>query len=184
MKWFTADLHFGHTNVIKYCNRPFADVAQMNAALMKNWNDRVAPDDEILVLGDLALGKLSETLPALTALNGRKWLIPGNHDKCWQWHENGYKHAGMYEAAGFRILSPEMSHFVGDREVLLSHFPYVDPLFHDERYLDKYPADEGKWLLHGHVHGSWQKLDRMINVGVDVWDYAPVSVDEVKVLMT
>ena len=54
MIWFTSDLHFNHLNILKYepKSRPFENVAEMNEALIKNWNDRVKPEDTVFVLGD------------------------------------------------------------------------------------------------------------------------------------
>jgi calcineurin-like phosphoesterase family protein len=59
--------------------------------------------------------------------------------------------------------------------VLACHFPYRGDSHDQDRYVEHRPVDEGAWLLHGHVHERWRVLDRMINVGVDVWDYRPVS---------
>jgi calcineurin-like phosphoesterase family protein len=80
--FFTSDLHFGHANIIQYCNRPFNSVEHMNGVLMSNWNSVVTEDDKVIVLGDFAMGKISETLPVAERLNGMKFLVPGNHDRC------------------------------------------------------------------------------------------------------
>ena len=61
--WFTADLHLGHSNIIDYCGRPFANVDAMSRALIDNWNQAIAEDDTIWVISDFALGKIAETLP-------------------------------------------------------------------------------------------------------------------------
>lgn len=84
--WFTADLHLGHRNIIDYCSRPFPDVDAMNDALIERWNDTVAEDDRVWVVGDFALGKITDTLPLVEALHGRKILVAGNHDRCWAGH--------------------------------------------------------------------------------------------------
>ena len=80
MIFFTADLHFGHENIIKFCNRPFDTVEAMNKALINNWNQAVGHDDEIYILGDFTSdnGKAKRFLPYL---NGKKYMIAGNHDK-------------------------------------------------------------------------------------------------------
>ena len=62
-QWFSADLHFGHANIIRYCDRPFADVDEMNWRLVRRWNATVAPTDEVWVLGDVAMGRLDDSLP-------------------------------------------------------------------------------------------------------------------------
>ena len=73
--WFTSDLHFGHKNIIKYANRPFANVEEMNAALIKNWNELVKPEDYVYVLGDVSFMRMKDTLNILQQLNGKKGLI-------------------------------------------------------------------------------------------------------------
>ena len=73
--WFTADLHLGHSNIIDYCGRPFANVDAMSRALIDNWNQAIAEDDTIWVIGDFALGKTAETLPLVAELTGHKILI-------------------------------------------------------------------------------------------------------------
>ena len=88
-RYFTADLHLGHRNIIDYSGRPFRDVEQMDEALVEGWNATVAPDDEVMVLGDFAMGSIDETLPVAGVLNGRKVLLAGNHVRCWLGHKNG-----------------------------------------------------------------------------------------------
>ena len=84
-RWWTSDHHFGHANIIKYCNRPFASADEMNKAMVNRWNDLVADDDEVWIVGDLVLGQLTVNLSAhVWRLKGRKILVPGNHDSCWQ----------------------------------------------------------------------------------------------------
>ncbi len=84
--WFTADLHLGHENIIRYCERPFADAQTMDRSLVQGWNHTVGADDTVWVLGDVALGKISHTLPLVSSLSGRKLLVAGNHDRCWAGH--------------------------------------------------------------------------------------------------
>ena len=88
--WFTSDLHLGHAAVIAHCSRPFASVAEMDAVLVANWNGRVAPGDDVWVVGDFALGNAEVVAHYLRRLRGRKHLVHGNHDrkatriiKCW-----------------------------------------------------------------------------------------------------
>jgi len=176
-RFFTADLHLGHGNIIDYCNRPFADVDAMNTALVDRWNDAVGPDDEVIVLGDFALGRIAETLPLAGLLDGRKVLLAGNHDRCWSGHRKGVDAAGeRYLAAGFdEIWQGAVSLEIGGTRVLACHFPYRGDSHDEDRFVAHRPIDRGGWLLHGHVHERWQTRGRMINVGVDVWDYAPVA---------
>lgn len=167
-RWFTSDLHFGHSNIIRYSGRPFADTEEMNEALI----DR----DEVWVLGDVALGGWRETLPAtVPRLRGRKILVPGNHDRCWFGSKNGHEHRRAFYDAGFDeiIDSPPLQRIAGF-SVLLCHFPYrgADP--NDVRYVEHRPRDRGGWLVHGHVHEKWRQNGRHINIGVDAWNYGPV----------
>jgi calcineurin-like phosphoesterase family protein len=176
-RYFTADLHLGHRNIIDYCGRPFRDADEMNDTLIERWNATVGPTDEVMVLGDFALGRIAETLPMVAALNGRKVLLAGNHDRCWHGHKKGIDVAvARYLDAGFdEIWQGDVQLELGGVGVLGSHFPYRGDSHDHDRYVEHRPVDEGAWLVHGHVHERWKVREKMINVGVDVWDYAPVS---------
>ena len=175
--WFTADLHLGHANIIRYCHRPFVDATTMNHALIERWNDTVDPSDDVWVLGDFALGKIAETLPLVSQLHGRVVLVAGNHDRCWSGHgsrADGW--AERYLDAGFaEIHHGQVELAVGDIVVDACHFPYEGDSLDNDRHREHRPVDRGRWLLHGHVHERWLQRDRMINVGVDAWGYRPVS---------
>jgi calcineurin-like phosphoesterase family protein len=81
--WLTADTHFGHANIIGYCNRPFEDADEMSERLIRRWNGSVKPDDTVLHLGDFAFfqGNLEHVAAVISQLNGPKILVRGNHDK-------------------------------------------------------------------------------------------------------
>lgn len=81
MNYYIADWHYGHDNILHYDNRPFANVEEMNRALVTLWNETVSDDDTVYVLGDMFWCKPSEAVSVLRALNGHKILIKGNHDK-------------------------------------------------------------------------------------------------------
>ena len=81
MIFFTADLHFGHANIIRHCNRPFASVDEMDAVLIHNWNAAVGLKDEVYILGDFTMRSAVEAHKYLVRLNGRKYFICGNHDR-------------------------------------------------------------------------------------------------------
>ena len=101
-RYFTADLHLGHRNIIDYSGRPFRDAEEMNDALVERWNATVGPTDDVIVLGDFAMGRIAETLPLVALLNGRKVLLAGNHDRCWHGHKKGVDAAtDRYLDAGF-----------------------------------------------------------------------------------
>lgn len=184
--WFTSDLHFGHERIIELCNRPFRNFTHMNAELLNRWNQVVEETDTVFVLGDLALGKLSESLEWARELVGKKLLVPGNHDRMW----SGRKKVRpldwtRYEDAGFTIL-PEQYVFQRcsqDRPLLLCHFPYAGDSQELDRHVDHRPKDEGLWLLHGHTHAGSAYNDalhpRQIHVGVDAWDYRPVLLETI-----
>lgn len=170
MRFFTSDLHFGHKNVIPYCTRPFLDVDEMDRQLITNWNNTVHERDATWILGDFSFYKPNKTLDILHQLKGEKILVKGNHDhgttKCIGFP--GY--TAVFPAAEIRL----------DQRlpVLLSHYPYKTNEI-DERFQERHMEDKGMWLLHGHVHQHWKTKNKMINVGVDVWDYKPVSEMEI-----
>ncbi len=183
--FFTADLHFGHNNIITYCSRPFVGVEEMNAGLMARWNSVVGDDDTVHVLGDVALGSLQSSLSLVSKLSGHKILYPGNHDRCWYGHgESSLGWEEQYRDVGFEEIrqGPFTATLCG-RKVLLCHLPYEGDSGDTERYHALRPPDHGGWLLHGHVHNKWRQRGRMINVGVDVWDYSPVSEEDIGALM-
>lgn len=177
--FFTADQHFGHRNIIDFCDRPFKDVDHMNEMLIKNWNDTVAPEDTVFVLGDFAMGKIYTTVQLARLLNGTKILVTGNHDRCWTPLPKADEWTKTYLDAGFDDvinLLPGTALGVG-ADFVASHFPYQGDSRDEDRYQEWRPRDEGKFLLHGHVHTAWKQNGRQTNVGVDVWDYRPVALE-------
>ena len=157
--WFTADTHFGHANILKHCNRPFGSVDEMDAALIANWNARVALDDDIWCLGDFCRGAPDRYG---SRLNGRKHLITGNHDK----------HA-VRAWDGWTSVQPYTELKLDGARLILFHYPIAEwaGFFH------------GNLHLYGHVHGSREATHQSCDVGVDVWDYRPVSLPEIKAVM-
>lgn len=180
-RWFTADLHLGHANIIRYCQRPFADAATMNAELIRRWNETVDDADEVWVLGDVALGTIAETLPLVSELAGRKVLVPGNHDRCWAGH--GPKSAEWvprYHEAGFDAILQGVVplDFLQDgvgHPARACHFPIEGDSQDEDRFDAFRPTPAPGWLLHGHVHTRWRRNGDQLNVGCDVWDYRPVA---------
>lgn len=183
MRYFTSDWHFSHANVIRYCNRPFTDVHEMNKALTSLWNDTVKPDDTVYFLGDFAMNKNLVTVIA-PKLNGRKILVPGNHDGCFKVPPKvptdkrcveatalrDIKMENLYKEAGFESIHQTLLLQLKDgTTVLMSHLPYqsVDGDKYDTRYHSLKPKDEGLVLLHGHLHNKYIKMGRMIDVGID-----------------
>lgn len=185
MIYFTSDPHYYHLNVIKYCNRPFSSVEEMNEMLIKNWNDVVAPDDTVYCLGDFSMA--FRPVEAFShRLSGTKYLVPGNHDFCHSYHkksrnpENRKVWTQKYVDHGWIVLPEQTTLDIpGVATVNMCHHPYVLNLEGDDKYMNWRPTNDGRWLLCGHVHQNWKVQDKMINVGVDVWDFKPVSVEEI-----
>jgi calcineurin-like phosphoesterase family protein len=175
--WFTSDLHLGHANIIGYSARPFANADAMDRALVAGWNSVVESTDDVWVLGDFALGRIYATLPLAGQMAGHKYLVCGNHDRCWARHgARSLEWIERYRRAGFEdILQGPVELQVAGNEVLACHFPYQGDSHDHDRFVEARPVDRGQWLLHGHVHEKWCQRGRMINVGVDAWDYRPVS---------
>lgn len=193
--WYTSDPHFGHINknrsgVIKFCNRPFEDMDDMMDSIRKKWNKKVAPEDQVICVGDMFfyLNK-KEAKEYMDSLNGTKILVRGNHDR---------KPREM-SAMGFDFVCEQMDVLVGNERVTICHFPFRIPLrkhlwykFKNKfgKYLgfkrtwvDKYykrrPKDEGQFLIHGHTHSKEQTRGRMIHVGMDAWNFEPVPLGQI-----
>jgi calcineurin-like phosphoesterase family protein len=183
MRWFTADPHFGHARILELAHRPFRDVQEMNRAILDRASSVVGPDDELWVLGDLALGTITESLKVASRLPGQKVLILGNHDRPFleRTRERRRRFRAAYEAAGFRVLDElVVADRIGRHDVLLSHYPYEgDSIAGEERHKNLRAVDEGLPIVHGHVHERWHIDGRQINVGVDVNDFTPVSEEQV-----
>jgi len=166
-RFFTADTHFGHKNIKVYMARPWSTNDEMREGLIERWNAAVKPFDEVWVLGDFSFGGAGFTSQIVPRLNGRKRLIKGNHD--------GYR-PDRYTGWGFESATAEpVEILIRGIPVLMCHYPYAGDHTDEDRYLDRRPVDAGKWLLHGHIHNKWRILGRQINVGVDAWDWSPVS---------
>ena len=181
MIWFTSDLHFGHRNVIEYSKRPFANVEEMNQTLVKNWNAKVKDEDTVYIIGDLSLGPFRDMKVFLEQLKGHKYLIKGNHDR--------YS-IGQYLSIGFHVYHELKLEMLG-KTFRLSHYPYAPSWFRkffayksELRYLDRRaPRIRGEYLIHGHTHMKYKIRDRMIHVGVDAWNYSPVSLTQIEALV-
>lgn len=175
--WFTSDLHFGHANIIEYCNRPFDSVWEMNEWMVDAWNETVQPGDDVWVVGDVAMGNITRSLTYVSRLQGRLHLVVGNHDRPFRrTGEPKPRWEAAYRDAGFESIhhgTLEMSLNVS--RLLVNHFPYVGDSREQDRFLEHRPIDSGAWLLHGHVHDTWRQRGRMVNVGVDAWAGRPVS---------
>jgi calcineurin-like phosphoesterase family protein len=186
--WYTADLHFGHVNISTYSGRPFHDVEKMNNTIISRFNELVRPGDQVIVLGDVAMGRIADTLRLVSNLNGELTLVPGNHDRCWVGHgDKAAMWRQRYLDAGFvEIDDIPTPVTVAGTHVQHSHFPYRGGGDHGpvERHSEHRLVDRGDYLFHGHVHEKWKQRGRMINVGVDAWGGRPVHIDELVALIT
>lgn len=187
MIYFTADLHFGHANILKpgYSARPFLDVDEMNEQLVTRWNARVQEGDEVWLLGDVALISSARAVTLVKKLRGRKHLIRGNHD-----HQMNLSLHGCFETVRdyyelkvpYLTIGPVHGDEPRDKNqlIVLSHYPFAT--WNKAHY--------GSWCLHGHSHGNYRPgrpntFDggRILDVGVDCHDYTPVRLDEIAVIM-
>jgi len=153
MIYFTSDHHFGHKNIIKACNRPFYSVDQMDKELIKRWNEVVKEDDIVYYLGDFTLK--SNPSIYLKQLKGNiKFIDNSQHHDHWQ--------------KKYRELLPAIySIKYNDTFIVMSHFPLL--VWNRKNY--------GAIHLHGHSHGKLIYNERALDVGVDSWDYYPISID-------
>ena len=157
--WFTSDTHFGHYNVIKFCNRPWNDTRNMDRALIANWNAVVAPADTVYHLGDFSFSSKTNTQRLFEQLNGRKHLIIGNHD------DRKTLRLEWASMSAYKIVE-----LPGGRRVFLSHYPPYDTLHRHAR-------------LHGHIHRTGGSRGFPLDVGVDNFDYAPVSAEYIEAMI-
>ena len=161
--FFTSNTHFCHSRVIAYSDRPFADVAQMNEALVRNWNAVVPKDGIVFHLGDFCFG----TKKVLDQLNGQIHLILGNHDM---------RECRRDFMSRFASVQMERMIEVGDRRILLNHYPLL--CYAQEKYY---------WQLFGHIHTNPRNnrilstermkllMPRQYDVEVDNNNFTPVS---------
>jgi calcineurin-like phosphoesterase family protein len=195
--WYTSDGHLGQRKILIYePGRPGkgptieAAIEEHDEILIDRHNSVVDPDDEVWVLGDVAMGDITRSLAKCARMNGRKILVCGNHDRPSMTSDPAKQAAWIdrYRTEGgfFCVIPGGLYTTVelpGGRVVQVSHYPYAGDSQDADRYQDRRPVDDGSWLLHGHVHSKWQVNGRMINVGVDVWDYRPVPAERIEQLI-
>ena len=158
--WFVSDLHFGHNNIISYCQRPWTSVEEMDQALVDNWNEFVRGNDIVYCLGDMAFHNYDR----IGQLNGIKVLVPGNHDH--ERHKKVFPHV--------QEVRPELTYIkLGkDSRFALCHYPI-------ESWRREYPMH-----LHGHSHGASITRHNRLDVGIDATKlYRPIHLDEVHELI-
>lgn len=167
--WFISDTHFGHANIIKYSNRPFKDVDEMNEMMIQEWNKLVKPTDEVYHNGDFAFLQLPKLKTLLWRLNGILHLQLGNHDKEIIKHRADLlKHGKFASIVHYRELKTP-----GNPMIVLFHY--------GQRVWNK--SHHGSIMLYGHSHGSLPPHGLSVDVGVDckeiTHEYRPIHLDEV-----
>jgi len=160
--YFTADCHFNHGNVIKYCGRPFSDYTEMNETIIRNWNSIVKPEDTVFHIGDFIFYRGKEcpegedkAKTIQDRLNGTIIHIEGNHDK-----NNTVK--AIIRSCVIKL---------GGKSLFLVHNPSYSN--------KKYPIN-----LVGHVHEKWLVRENgnnsvCINVGVDQHNFRPIDINTI-----
>lgn len=158
MDFITSDTHFGHANIIQYCQRPFSSVEEMDEILVTNWNSVVKPEDWVYHLGDFALGKAENVAKYRERLNGRIFLVRGNHDRP----------ADFMLKAGFTSVVDRYVFSTRKRPVVAQHrpnIPRINPNF---------------GLFYGHVHNTPHEsfTEHSLCVCVELHEYKPLPLDE------
>lgn len=172
MIYFIADTHFFHSNIINLNNRPFKDYEQMHKTLIINWNSYISEYDDIYILGDFAYkGTGIEVTQLLKRLNGKKYLIKGNHDK--------YVNYDDFDISLFEWIKDYYVLDYKKTKFILFHYPILE---WDGYY-------KGYIHLYGHVHNSNKNIEqkerlkvlenKAFNVGVDVNDFFPISIESI-----
>lgn len=169
MIYYIADCHFGHSNIIRHCGRPFSSVDEMDAALLRNWQARVQPQDTIYILGDLMFF-CPDPLRYLEQLPGRKHLITGNHDATWM------NRSAVQPERYFQSIGPMAEIHDGPHRLTLCHYPMMTWNH----------IGQGSFLVYGHIHNStsgpyWpllRQMEQALNAGVDVNHFAPATLEE------
>ena len=165
--FYISDTHFGHSNIIRLCNRPFVDVTEMDRVLIENWNARVGKDDHVWHLGDFSFKSAIPAENYLKKLNGIKHLIIGNHDA-----KGVLKQANLsewFETVDYALFRTDGA----GRKLWLCHYPMMS-------------APRNTYMLYGHIHSNqpesfWPLLstyESALNCSVEVNGYMPVTLEE------
>lgn len=193
MRYYIADLHFFHEAMNKSMDcRGFATVEEMNEVMIEKWNARVRKKDEVVIIGDLSFGSAQETNELVRRLEGKLYLIKGNHDR-FVWSKE-------LDGSLFQWIKPYEELSDNRRKVILCHYPIM--CYNGQYRLDK-DGRPGTYMLHGHIHDTHDQrlLDRfqditrqtivtdaqgcertipcnMINCFCKYSDYRPLTLDE------
>ena len=173
--YFTADMHFGHSAIIGFCNRPFNDVEEMNRTLIHNWNSRVNNGDHVYIVGDVFYGGrdaagLDEAISIVKKLKGVLHLVAGNHDL--PYLKNAEYHYLFADVDQLRYLKHDGEH------IFLCHYPMAE-------WSGYY---RGSWHIYGHIHNAVESAayqymktqEKALNAATDICQYMPVTFQELK----
>lgn len=160
--FFTSDTHFSHAKIIEYANRPFANVDDMNAALIRNWNTTVGKTDTVYFLGDFAFGTQQSGIGILNSLHGDIHLIIGNHDRPTICASPRWSSVQPYK---------EINH--NGRLICMFHYPIASWK----------NVGHGSYHFHGHSHGNYPGNRQMLDVGVDLHGYKPITFEQAEAAM-
>ncbi len=169
--WFTADHHFGHKNIIDYCNRSFETIEEMDDRLINNWNEVIEPGDIVYHLGDFTLGNAKLAQSYFSRLNGSINILsnPWHHDGRWlpgDYFSNSYTEVVKLPPMVVLEIPQRKGYLVA---ITLCHYPL-------ERWDRKH---YGSIHLHGHCHGKLPCSPFRIDVGVDAQNYCPISLNSI-----
>ena len=157
--WLISDTHFGHKNIIEYCNRPFSSVTEMDWEMVEEWNKEVKPGDHVYHLGDVYMGCSRGYIDnLLSKLNGQKRLILGNHD------------AGKDQTILKYFEKIYAMRFFSEFGLQLTHMP-LHPSSVKEDYQN----------VHGHIHDKEIADARYRCVCVEHTNYTPINIEEVRI---
>lgn len=174
--WFVSDTHFYHKNIIKYCDRPFSTIEEMNQTIIDNWNSVVKEGDTVFHLGDMGFCGTQNLVFIFSQLNGEIHLIRGNHDS-----DKAIK--TLFDNDLIRYCEKYTSiTMVGDEEIpeqelFLCHYPMID-------WNNK---ERGCWMIHGHNHmlpSTPSHSPKHYDIGVDRNNYTPVNFQIIKEQIT
>lgn len=159
----TSDTHFGHENIVRYCDRPFKNAVHMDEVMIRKWNEQVAPDQWVIHGGDFSF----EPERFLPRLNGKIILVMGNHD-----HR---RNIDLF----FNVVQ-HLSIKIGEFNCFFNHRPLV---LEEKRRKDPEPnlemLDHHDFIIHGHVHEKWKVREhKNINIGIDAWGGRLIPCDE------
>lgn len=172
--YFTSDEHYNHFNILNYAKRPFKSLEEMHSQLIARHNKVVKADDVVIHLGDFSFGDVAAQAEILKTLNGIHYIVKGNHDLA----------PNKLRAIGFEVLDNLTEIKIGRNDVILSHYPRSGREQHEDGfYRKRFRGEDNKWILHGHVHDRFRSRNKHVNVGVDVWDYAPVHINRVREIL-